>query len=130
MTPARNFGGVLISEMTIASLDDIGYTTDRDAVEYSFVSFDIAAECRCNTAAGNLRSGGGLLWQWKNPTQRRWNNPSPELQERAKALVPQFSPRASNNTMESTNTNTVTIGTSTTVLFWDEEDGRFFEVTV
>jgi hypothetical protein len=126
LTPARNSGGVLISEMTVASLDDIGYTTDRDAVEYDFSTIDIAEECRCNTAAGNLRSGGGLLWQWKNPTKRRWNAPSPELQELAKAHVPQLSPRASNNTMEST----VTIGTSTTVLFWYEEDDRFYEVTV
>jgi hypothetical protein len=131
MTPSRNTGGVLISEMTIASLDDMGYTTDRGAVAYDFVTLDIAPECRCNNAAtGNLRSGGGLLWQWKNPTQRRWNAPSPELLELAKALAPPSSPRASYNTMESTNNDTVTIGTSTTVLFWDEEDDRFYEVTV
>eukprot|EP00980_Cylindrotheca_fusiformis_P030734 scaffold25332_cov186-Cylindrotheca_fusiformis.AAC.1 len=126
LTPIRNFGGVLISELTIASLDDIGYTTDRDAIEYDFFTFDMAEECRCNT--GNLRSGGGLLWQWDNPTQRRWNAPSPELQELAKKHAPPKSPRISNNLEEAS--SNVTIDIVTTVLFWNEGDGRTFEVTV
>lgn len=128
LTPQRNAGGVLISEMTIASLDDMGYTTDRGAVEYDFISFDIAETCRCTT--GNLRSGGGLLWQWDNPTQRRWNTPSPELLELAKTHSPPVSPRSSSSSIIDDTSSNITIGTSTTVLFWNEEGDTFFEVSV
>lgn len=137
MTPSRNFGGVLISEMTIASLDDIGYTTDRNAIAYDFMLFDIDQSCRCNRR--NLRSGaeaelddGTPSWaktaasvaQVAQVANRRLiKKVTSEMIEAAYSLVPPVNPTVPAS-MD------IEIGTTSIVLFWLLEDNEFYEVSV
>ncbi|KAL3934246.1 MAG: hypothetical protein SGBAC_009993 [Bacillariaceae sp.] len=125
MTPSRNAGGVLISEMTIASLDDMGYTTNRNAVQYDFISFDIAQTCRCNVAQIQTVESG-LVWQWNKPIKHKDPPITPELREEAKKASPPVAPVLTSND----STDNITIGTTTTVLFWNEEAETFYEVSI
>jgi hypothetical protein len=126
MTPSRNAGGVLISEMTIASLDDMGYTTDRNAVQFDFLSFDIAQTCSCN--ANPVKIESGLVWQWNKPIKHKDPPITPELREEAKRAAPPLVPAVTLN--EDATDNSTTIGTTSTVLFWNEEAETFFEVSI
>lgn len=127
MTPSRNAGGVLISELTVATLDDMGYTTNRNAVQYNFTSFDIAESCRCNVKSVKVESG--LVWQWDKPIKHKDPPVTPELREEARKAAPPVKPvLASNN--ESLDDGDLKIGTTTTVLFWNEEGNNFYEVSV
>lgn len=117
MTPARDVTGVTISEMTIASLEDIGYTIDLSKVQTDFTPNDLDSSCRCNAA-----SSGGVLWLWENekPTERGRDSPTnPELIESAKDYASPSSFLGSDNKE---------ILSRTTVLF--REEGRLREVTV
>ena len=141
MTPSRNFGGILISEMTIASLDDIGYTTDRNAITYDFILFDIDQSCRCNRRR-NLRSeeaevdgDDGIItpsWimkpaevsQEKVADRRLYQTVTSAMIEAAWSLVPPVNPIAP------AGMNGFDIGTTSTVIFWLLEDDEFYEVSV
>ncbi|CAJ1937838.1 unnamed protein product [Cylindrotheca closterium] len=143
MTPSRNFGGILISEMTIASLDDIGYTTDRNAINYDYIIFDIEQSCRCNRR--NLRSAveeeaqvdgdnGIITPSWivqpavlpkeKVADRRLYQTVTSEMIEVAWSLVPPVNP------IVPAGMNGFDIGTTSTVIFWLLEDDEFYEVSV
>jgi len=133
MTPSRDFGGVLISEMTIASLEDMGYTTDRNAITYDFIRFDIGPSCRCNRR--NLKSSeaelDGVPTSWMSPEvsrekvveRRLYQTVTAEMIEKAWSFVPPVNPVVPAG-MD------IGIGTASTVIFWLLEDDEFYEVSV
>ena len=133
MTPNRNFGGILISEMTIASLEDMGYTTDRNAYAYDFILFDIDQSCRCNRRdllSGEAKLDGvppwmntGLLPQEKVTEGRLYQTVTSEMVEKAWSFVPPVNPIVPAGM-------SVGIGTTSTVIFWLLEDNQFYEVSV
>jgi len=125
MTPSRNSGGAPISEMTVASLEDMGYTTDRNAIQYTYLSFDIAETCRCN--ANPIKVESGLVWQWDKPIKNKDPPITPELREEARKMVPPVVPVVSS---DEDATDNITIGTASTVLYWNEETESFYEVSI
>ena len=116
MTPRRDMtrDPNKVSEMTIASLVDMGYKVDYSKVETKFRKWDLDSSCRCNR-----RSSGGLLWLWDNPTQRRWNGPSSDLVDKAKSYG---SPRSF------VGSNNEEIRTTSTMIVRDEND-KLHEIT-
>jgi len=134
MTPSRNFGGILISELSVATLEDMGYTTDRNAFAYNFLLPDLDQSCRCNRR--NLRSGvaglgdGAPIWMNANAllqervvNRRLHKTATSEMIEVAWTFVPPVNPIVPAG-------SDISIGTTSTVIFWLLEDDQFYEVSV
>lgn len=134
MTPSRNFGGTLISELSVATLEDMGYTTDRNAFAYNFLSPNLNQSCRCNRrnlrpAVAELSGWGGMdtsimaFSQERVVNRRLHKTATSEMIEVAWRFVPPVNPTVIEG-------SSVSIGTASTVIFWLLEDDQFYEVSI